>query len=93
MDEPNELDPLFVSDVGLHERFSGHVCCTREKSGAPSFAFFAKGGIPRPFDRDSFIPPFAKNAKDGAPGTRGFVALLAEDKKCPVSYPAGRQRR
>jgi hypothetical protein len=52
MDEPNELDPLFVSDVGLHERFSGHVCCTR-----------------------------------------GFVALLAEDKKCPVSYPAGRQRR
>ena len=29
MDEPNELDPLFVSDVGLHERFSGHVCCTR----------------------------------------------------------------
>jgi hypothetical protein len=24
---------------------------------------------------------------------RGFVALSAQDKKCPVSYPAGRQRR
>ncbi len=39
------------------------------------------------------IPPFAKAAKDGAPGTRGFVALSAADKKCPVLYPAGRQRR
>jgi len=39
------------------------------------------------------IPPFAKSAKDGAPGTRRFVALSAENKKCPVSYLAGRQRR
>jgi hypothetical protein len=38
------------------------------------------------------IPPFAKKEREGW-GTRGFVALSAEDKKCPVSYPAGRQRR
>jgi hypothetical protein len=31
------------------------------------------------------IPPFAKSAKDGAPGD--FVALSAQDKKCPVSSP------
>jgi hypothetical protein len=85
MDEPNELDPLFVSDVGLHERFSGHVCCTREKSGAPSFAFFAKGGIPRPFDRDSFIPPFAKNAKDGAPGD--LLHFLPRTRNAPFHIP------
>jgi hypothetical protein len=41
--------------------------------GAPSFAFFAKGGIHQRFTgkrlrRDLLIPPFAKNAKDGAPG-------------------------
>jgi hypothetical protein len=37
------------------------------------------------------IPPFAKKREGW--GTRGFVALSAEDRKCPVSYPAGRQRR
>ena len=41
-------------------------------SGAPSFAFSAKGGISRSFGegprvKSSGIPPFAKSAKDGAP--------------------------
>jgi len=41
-------------------------------SGAPSFAFSAKGGTSRSFGEghrvnSSGIPPFAKSAKDGAP--------------------------
>ena len=41
-------------------------------SGAPSFALFAKGGMPLLFTRGAspkllLIPPFAENAKDGAP--------------------------
>ena len=41
-------------------------------SGAPSFAFFAKGGMPQPFTGSPFPqrllnPPFAESAKDGAP--------------------------
>jgi hypothetical protein len=34
--------------------------------GAPSFAFFAKGGIGKSLCRHLLIPPFAKGAKDGA---------------------------
>jgi hypothetical protein len=41
-------------------------------SGAPSFAFFAKGGMPLllargPSPQLLLIPPFAESAKDGAP--------------------------
>ena len=62
-----------------------------EKAGAPSFAFFAKGGIRDGRYRDSWYPTLRK-MREGW-GTRGFVALSAEVKKCPVSCPAGRQRR
>jgi len=37
--------------------------------------------------RDSWYPAFAKKGEGWA--TRGFVALSAEDKKCPVSCPRG----
>jgi hypothetical protein len=37
------------------------------KPGAPSFALLAKGGIHESPNQPSPIPPFAKNAKDGAP--------------------------
>jgi hypothetical protein len=59
------------------------------KSG--SFALFAKGGIRDRRYRDSWYPTLRKKREGW--GTRGFVALPAEYKKCPVSYPAGRQRR
>jgi hypothetical protein len=36
--------------------------------GAPSFAPFAKGGINKFRHKLLRIPPFANNAKDGAPG-------------------------
>jgi hypothetical protein len=43
-----------------------------KRSGAPSFAFSAKGGISRmcgegPRVKSSGIPPFANSAKDGTP--------------------------
>jgi hypothetical protein len=62
-----------------------------EKAGGPSFALFAKGGIRDRRIEIRGIPPFAKKREGW--GTRRFVALSAEDKKCLVSYPAGRQRR
>src|ERR1700677_209336 len=50
----------------------GSVLPSHKESGAPSFAFFAKGGMPRLFPRGPFpqlllIAPFAESAKDGAP--------------------------
>ena len=35
-----------------------------------------------------FVDPTKPYRKSGGWGTRGFVALSAEDKKCPVSSPA-----
>jgi hypothetical protein len=37
------------------------------------------------------IPPFAKSAKDGAPGD--LLHILPRTRSVPISYPAGRQRR
>jgi hypothetical protein len=41
-----------------------------ERPGAPSFVFFAKGGIATVGIEIRGIPPFAKSAKDGAPGEK-----------------------
>jgi DNA-binding transcriptional ArsR family regulator len=46
--------------------------------GARSFAFFAKGGIGKSLCRHLLIPPFAKSAKDGAPGGLSRVALRSK---------------
>jgi hypothetical protein len=43
-------------------------CPCHKCPGAPAFALFAKGGINQCRHQLSRIPPFAKNAKDGAPG-------------------------
>jgi hypothetical protein len=48
--------------------FFDHSATRNKSPGAPSFAFFAKGGIRKSFCRHLLIPPFAKSAKDGAPG-------------------------
>ena len=63
-----------------------------DKTGAPSLnPFFGfKGGIRDRRYRDSWYPTLRKKREGW--GTRGFVALPAEDKKCPVS-PADRQLR
>jgi hypothetical protein len=53
-----------------------------EWAGAPSFALFAKGGIRDGRYRDSWYPTLRKKREGW--GTRGFVALSAEDRKCPV---------
>jgi hypothetical protein len=37
--------------------------------GVPPLRFFAKGGMPRMPEEESSTPPFAKNAKDAAPGS------------------------
>jgi hypothetical protein len=39
------------------------------------------------------IPPFAKSAKDGALGTRGFVALPAEEDQAFLSIALRRDER
>jgi hypothetical protein len=62
-----------------------------EKAGAPSFALFAKGGIGDGRYRDSWYPTLRKKREGW--GTRGLVALSAEDKKSPFHITAGRQRR
>jgi hypothetical protein len=53
------------------------------KSG--SFALFAKGGISDGRYRDSWYPTLRKKREGW--GTRGFVTLSAEDKKCPFHIP------
>jgi hypothetical protein len=73
----------FVARGG--NKFSIHVWQGRKRHaspGAPSFAFFAKGGIRERWYRDSWIPPFAKNAKDGAPG--GWLHLLPNAVPSPL---------
>ena len=47
------------------------ILFTATKVGAPSFAFFAKGGTRAVRIEVLSIPPFAKSAKDGAPHIRG----------------------
>ena len=59
----NELHAAFL----VESRTSGHRWgCVVGNPG--SFAHFAKGGIQESRYQHSRIPPFAKNAKDGAPG-------------------------
>ena len=41
----------------------------------------------------SIKPPLMFGTAASTTKRREFVAVSAEDKKCPVSYPAGRQRR
>jgi hypothetical protein len=54
-------------------------------AGAPSFALFAKGGIGDRRYRDSWYPTLRKKREGW--GTRGLVALSAEDRKCPFHIP------
>jgi hypothetical protein len=89
--------PRRVSDAGEDwgkNKFSIHVRQGRtghESPGAPSFAFFAKGGIRECLHRDSWIPPFAKSAKDpGFPTTqphRWPLVRLSEKKQSPFHPP------
>jgi hypothetical protein len=59
----------------------GTAGSTTNRRGAPSFAFFAKGGIRDRRYRDSWYPTLRKEREGW--GTRRVVALSAEDRKCP----------
>jgi hypothetical protein len=74
----NELHAAFL----VESRTSGHRW-GRVVGNPGSFAFFAKGGIQESRYQRSCIPPFAKNAEDGAPGV--WWPFLREDRFAKAS--------
>ncbi|MGC2398444.1 MAG: hypothetical protein WA510_01610, partial [Acidobacteriaceae bacterium] len=64
---------------------------------APSFAYFAKGGMPLLFTRGPspqllLIPPFAESAKAGAPDPWSMVTEFSRTLFSPAIMPGQRQR-